>query len=119
MNYHLVQTNSGTYLELFASPTPLSTEQDALDLLALCGEHDTNLLMLHGTALSPDFFELKTRVAGLMLQKFINYSMKVAVLITPEQFNYGRFAEMARESASSNQIRFFTDPAAAHRWLGE
>ena len=117
MDYSLVQTESGQYLEFYTTAALLATEQDALDVIALCGEHDTNSLLLHGPTLAPGFFDLKTGIAGAILQKFVNYSMRVAIVVTPEQVGHGRFAEMAGESATSNQVRIYTDHTSAAQWL--
>ena len=117
MDYSMVPTESGQYLELYTTVAPLTTEQDALDVIALCGEHDTYSLLLHGAALTLGFFDLKTGIAGAILQKFVNYSMRVAIVVAPEQIGHGRFAEMAGESATSNQVRIYTDQPSAAQWL--
>ena len=39
MNYQIIEIDNKKYIELISSSQPLSTENDALDLVALCGEH--------------------------------------------------------------------------------
>lgn len=88
-----------------------------MDLVALCGENDTNLLMIHREALSDDFFKLKTGVAGAVLQKFINYSIKAAIII-PDQLGFGpRFRELASEANKGNQYRFYASRLEAENWF--
>ncbi len=62
MNYQIREIESKKYIELISTTEPLSTENDALDLVALCWEHETYALMIHYAALSEDFFKLKTKL---------------------------------------------------------
>ncbi|BFH69844.1 PadR family transcriptional regulator [Paenibacillus dendritiformis] len=117
MNYKIVENGTKKYIELISGPTPISTEQDAVDLVALCREHDLDFLMLHGEALSEDFFNLRTGVAGRMMQKFITYSVKTAVVIPDPSVNKGRFKEMVTESNRSNQFGVFASREDAESWL--
>ncbi len=52
-----------------------------LDFVGICVENDVYLLILYVDAFSEDFFNLKTGLAGMMLQKFINYHIRVAVIL--------------------------------------
>ncbi|TVX92398.1 DUF4180 domain-containing protein [Paenibacillus agilis] len=55
--------------------------QSALDLMATVRyETDCDRIVLHKSILSESFFDLKTRLAGDILQKFINYYVKVAIV---------------------------------------
>lgn len=117
MNYKVMENGTKKYIELISSQTPLNTEQDAVDLVALCREHDLDFLMLHGEALSEDFFNLRTGVAGRMMQKFITYSVKTAVVIPDPSVNKGRFKEMVTESNRSNQFGVFASREDAESWL--
>lgn len=117
MNYKIVEDGTKKYIEFISAQTPLSTEQDAVDLVALCKENDTYLLMLHSHALSEDFFKLRTGVAGKMIQKFINYYVKTAAVIPMELVNNGKFKEMVLESNKSNHFRVFETREDAESWL--
>ncbi len=117
MNYKLVENNNTKYIEVFSCAKQLKTASDALDLVALCGENDTNLLMIHSEALSEDFFKLKTGVAGEILQKFINYAIKAAIIIPDQSRLVVRFRELVSEANKGNQYRFFAISADAQKWL--
>lgn len=117
MDYKIVTTGDIKYIEVLSCVSPLSTEQDALDLVALCGEHDTNLLMLHYDAISEDFYKLKTGVAGRILQKFVNYYIKAAAVIPLDKINKGSFKAMVSETNRGNQFRIFSDKEDAAKWL--
>jgi hypothetical protein len=55
----------------------ISHTQDALDLIGLLGSCDCRSLIIHERNLHKDFFHLKTRLAGEILQKFSNYNVKL------------------------------------------
>ncbi|MCY9762182.1 DUF4180 domain-containing protein [Paenibacillus alvei] len=117
MNYKIIEIGTKRYMELLSSQTPLSTEQDAVDLVALCGENDADLLLVHGNALVEDFYSLRTGVAGRMIQKFTNYGVKTAVIIPDQALNKGRFTEMVVESNRSNHFGVFETREDAESWL--
>ncbi|MBD3649227.1 MAG: DUF4180 domain-containing protein [Pseudomonadales bacterium] len=67
--------------------------------------------------LGPDFFDLGTRLAGELMQKFVNYRLKMAVVV-PQPERYGeRFCELAREHRTHPEIRFIETEAKAREWL--
>ncbi|MFZ6029306.1 MAG: DUF4180 domain-containing protein [Chloroflexota bacterium] len=117
MTYTLIEQNGKTYLECLPGMAPIAGERDALDLVALCGEHEMHRLLLHGIHLPPAFFDLKTGLAGEVLLKFSNYRIKVAAVVTPDQVGTGRFAEMAMESNHFDEFGVFYARPAAERWL--
>lgn len=81
MKYQVVEKGSNRYIEVVSSETPVKTGQDALELAELCGEAKTDRLMIHREALPEDFFRLRSGVAGAVLQKFITYSLKTAIIL--------------------------------------
>ncbi len=117
MNYRVIEKTGGKYIECLSAERTLDTEQDALDLLSICMENDTNLLVIHAAALADDFFKLKTGVAGMMLQKFVNYRIKTAVILTGEMVFKGKFKDMLAESSRGNNFRIFDSITEAETWL--
>ena len=63
------------------SATPIVTDvQSALDLIATIGwEHKLSKAVVNKEALSEDFFDLSTRLAGDVVQKFVNYRWQLAI----------------------------------------
>ncbi|MFB6365346.1 DUF4180 domain-containing protein [Paenibacillus elgii] len=117
MKVQVIERGTKKYVEYASVETPLRTGQDALDLNAACLENDTNLLLLHAEALSDDFFNLRTGLAGEMLQKFVNYRVKAALIITNELTVKGRFKEMLAEANKGNDFRVFGSVGEAEAWL--
>ncbi|MED2038743.1 DUF4180 domain-containing protein [Bacillus wiedmannii] len=59
----------------------ISDVQSALDTMATVQyEVDAKHIIIHKSLISEDFFDLKTRLAGDILQKFINYKVKIAIV---------------------------------------
>ncbi|WP_054975647.1 DUF4180 domain-containing protein [Paenibacillus sp. A3] len=104
-------------MECASAEAPLRTGQDTLDLIAACIEHDTNLLVVHAETLSDDFFNLRTGLAGEMLQKFVNYRLKTAIIITNELIVKGKFKELLAEANKGNDFRVFGSAGEAEGWL--
>jgi PadR family transcriptional regulator AphA len=107
---------SGKYIETIQGEFIIEKEEDALDLLSLCGEHEISCLLIHYENLSAGFFDLRTGLAGSVLQKFVLYRLKTAAIIPPEKIE-GRFGEMVREANRGNQFRVFNTSAEAVAWL--
>jgi len=67
--------------------------------------------------LGSEFFDLRTGLAGEFFQKFINYRVRVALII-PDPSRYGdRFRELAREHSSHRMIRVVGSRDEAEMWL--
>ncbi|MES5894009.1 MULTISPECIES: DUF4180 domain-containing protein [Bacillus] len=59
----------------------ISDVQSALDFMATVQyEADSKWIVINKSLISESFFDLKTRLAGDILQKFINYSVKIAIV---------------------------------------
>ncbi|EPR14069.1 DUF4180 domain-containing protein [Ruminiclostridium papyrosolvens] len=117
MNYQIRKIGSKKYIEVISTTESISTENDALDLIALCWEHEANALMIHYETLSEDFFKLKTKVASNIIQKFINYGIKAAAIVPQETIQKGRFKEMALETNKGNHFRLYESKEEVEKWL--
>ncbi len=67
-------------LEIDATGAEIGSERSAVDLIGDTYGQDIDLIAIPLSRLSPDFLDLKTGVAGHFLQKFINYSYRVAII---------------------------------------
>ncbi|MCX5779751.1 MAG: DUF4180 domain-containing protein [Firmicutes bacterium] len=117
MDYKVKEIDKQRYIECAAVGTCIENEGDALDLVAACFENDTNRLLLEEGILPPEFYELRTGLAGKILQKFVNYSIRVAAVIDPETVNQGRFREMVLELNQGCHFRVFDNCTDAGEWL--
>jgi hypothetical protein len=60
---------------------------------------------------------LKTRLAGTVFQKFANYHLKGAAIISFGKIKSERFKELMFECNRGNLFRFFEDKEIAAKWL--
>lgn len=109
--------NNTSYAECVAKQKIITIEQDAVNLIGLCGYHHTNNLLLYADNVDDRFFELKSTLAGNVLQKFMNYYMRVAMIMKDDLSDNKRFKEMALETNKGNYFRIFKDKQKAVDWL--
>ena len=94
--------------------------QTASDIsAALSASVERGGLVLDEKDLSADFFDLKTGLAGQVLQKFVNYRTKLAVIVRDPAGYGARFSELAYEHRTHPTVRFFTAEQSARQWLSQ
>jgi len=74
-------------------------------------------LILTESDLAREFFDLRSGLAGELFQKFINYKVRIAIVLRDPSAYGERFAELAYEHASHNLIRFVRSQNEANDWL--
>lgn len=105
-------------MSLYRNVSRLNNTGDILELLGNARSTGTRKVLIHSSDLNRDFFNLRSGVAGEFLQKFINYSIEVAILLSSEDIKDNpRFQEMVGESNSIGSIGYFTQESMAKSWL--
>ena len=84
----------------------IATIQDTLDLIADVSYSGADRLIIPMERLSPDFFSLKTRFAGEMLQKCVNYGMRIAIIGDSSGFSSKSLHDFIRESNRGRHVFF-------------
>lgn len=116
MTYQIVEKNEQRYMLLNPIGKSIQCEQDAMDLITVCFENNIKFLLIHGDRISDSFLNLKTGLAGFVLQKFMAYGIKIAVILD-ESRTKGRFKEFLVESNKGNAFRSFNNSDEAETWL--
>lgn len=81
MNFEKVEANGITIAIVKEDSCVITDVQSALDLIATASYYTgSDRMVIEKTLISESFFDLKTRLAGEILQKFINYKVKVAIV---------------------------------------
>ncbi len=81
--------------------------QSALDLIATVQyETDCDKLIVYKSCVADDFFILSTGIAGEILQKFINYRKKVAIVGDYSKYTSKPLKDFIYESNNGNSIYF-------------
>ncbi|MCK6626247.1 MAG: DUF4180 domain-containing protein [Anaerolineae bacterium] len=94
-------------------------ERDILDLVSACSEYGIHNILIYEANFSPEFFDLKTTLAGALFQKFAHYYLRGAAVISLGNITSQRFKELILESNKGNRFRFFEDKTAAEKWLAQ
>lgn len=84
--------------------------QSALDFMATINyETGCNRIILNKSAICEDFFDLKTRIAGEILQKFINYHVKIAIVGDFSGYSSKSLKDFIYESNKGRDIFFLSN----------
>lgn len=105
INYHTT-TDGYKVAEIIPGEVIINEPEDILDLMVEAGYNGCEKLILHGESLSDSFFDLKTRVAGEILQKFSNYRMKLAIVGDFSAIKSKSLRDFIRESNNRGTITF-------------
>ncbi|MBM4382747.1 MAG: DUF4180 domain-containing protein [Deltaproteobacteria bacterium] len=86
----------------------LRAERDALDAMGEAYGSEYDWLAIPVARFAPECFELKTRVLGEMLQKFVNYGVRVAIVGDVGAYVAGSdsFRDFVRETNRGRQLWF-------------
>jgi hypothetical protein len=106
MNFEIISQN-GTLVAVVASDQKeIKTAQDALELIANCGYQGAQKIIVHEQNLNPQFFDLKSGLAGDVLQKFSNYNASLAVVGDFAKFDSKSLRDFIYESNKGNRVCF-------------
>lgn len=101
-------TNKGLVLELVPE-FKVETYHDLIDIVATT-RYEENIddihIAVHKASLHEDFFDLKTRYAGEMLQKLINYGVRMAVIGDFNMYSSKALRDFIREANRTGDFIF-------------
>jgi len=92
--------------EILPGSDLIVSPDDILDSMAEARFNGSDRMIIHEKSFHPDFFELKTKVAGEILQKFSNYRMKLAIIGDFSGLKSRSLKEFIRESNRTGIINF-------------
>jgi len=107
MNIKKIVKNNISIALIESDELVLTYVQSALDLMATVKyETGCSRMALNKAAISEDFFKLSTCIAGEILQKFINYHVKVAIIGDFSMYNSKALKDFIYESNNGKDIFF-------------
>jgi len=108
-------TKEGHVITASEAGIAVKTPSDISDVISACiGKYG---LILTPDDLSPEFFDLRTGLAGELFQKCVNYRVRIAIIV-PDPNAYGdRFSELAYEHQSHDVVRIVPSEDNARAWL--
>jgi hypothetical protein len=115
-----IQTKNG--IALVGSGEPVITDtQSALDLMATV-KHETGCdrIAIEKSAVAEDFFVLSTGLAGEILQKFVTYQVKLAIVGDYSRYTSKPLRDFIYESNNGRHIFFVgTEEEAVAKLTGD
>jgi alpha/beta hydrolase len=94
--------------EIISDDIVLQTVEDVVDLIGNMSYQGFDKLIIHEENIISDFFELKNKIAGNILQKFSQYSMPLAIIGDFEKYESKSLNDFIFESNKGKQINFVT-----------
>lgn len=90
---------------------PIRSERDALDLIGDAGYQGAQWVVIPAERFDEAFFQLSTRVAGDVIQKFVQYGMGIVVLggISRHTEASSALRDFVRECNRGRQAWFLAD----------
>ena len=92
--------------EILSDEILLNTLEDGLDLLGNLYYQGFERIIIYEKNITPDFFDLKTKIAGDILQKFAQYQMPLTIVGDFSKFNSKSLNDFISESNKGKQIYF-------------
>lgn len=92
--------------EVISDEIMIHSAQDGLDLLGNIYYQDFDRVILYEKNITPDFFDLKTKIAGDILQKFSNYRVQLAIVGDFSQYDSKSIKDFIFESNTTRHINF-------------
>jgi hypothetical protein len=95
-------------LEYPAEGPVLSNDRAIMDLIADGRSNSADMVVVPVARFSPEFFQLRTRLAGELLQKFVNYQLRLTIL-----------GDLTKESSESQSLQAFIRESnrGLHLWF--
>lgn len=118
MEISIIKENNIEIAVVSSNEILIKDVQSALDLMATV-QFDTGCdrIIINKEAICEDFFHLSTKLAGEILQKFINYRKKLAVVGDFSVYSSKSLKDFIYESNNGKDIFFLPDQNQAVKKL--
>lgn len=114
MNIDVINKNNVDIAIISSDDILINDVQSSLDLLATVNyETGCDRMVLNKSVIVEDFFDLKTKLAGDILQKYINYKMKIAIVGDYSMYNSKSLNDFIYECNKGKDIFFLSNEKEA------
>ncbi|WP_417354092.1 DUF4180 domain-containing protein [Flavobacterium sp.] len=100
------QTDNLTLAEIISQNIIITTVEDGRDLVGNLYYQGFDKVVLHEKNITPSFFDLKTRMAGEILQKFSNYKIRLAIVGDFDKYESKSLNDFIFESNKGSTVNF-------------
>ena len=117
MNVVVHNKNGNKIAEIISDDVIINNLQDALDLMANISYQEINKIIIKENNITTDFYKLRSGLAGEILQKCVNYGIKIAIVGDFEKYESESLKAFIVESNRGNQFFFVPDISEAKEKL--
>lgn len=117
MNIEVHEKGDEKIAEVTADELLITNAEEALQILVDLYYQECDSIILYEQNISPDFFDLKTGLAGEILQKFSNYRMRLAIVGDFSKYPGQSIKDFIFESNKGRHINFLSSVAEAKEKL--
>jgi hypothetical protein len=100
--------NNTNIAEIITDDEIIKTTEDGLDLLGNLYYQGFDKIIVHEKNITPAFFDLKTGIAGEILQKFSTYRVRLAIMGDFSRYQSKSLKDFIFESNKMGQIYFLS-----------
>lgn len=121
MKYELIELENKTkVVRMKDESIVISDEQSFLDVfMTISYETGENRFVINKSNLTEEFFDLSNKIAGGILQKVINYKMKLAIIGDYSKYESKALKDFMYECNHGNDIFFVDNEYNALRMLNK
>ena len=95
--------------EIITDKVILRSTEDGLELLGNLYYQGFDKIIIHEKNITPEFFDLKTKIAGNILQKFAQYQMPLIIVGDFSKYKSKSLNDFIFESNKGSQVNFVSD----------
>lgn len=106
MNVHVYKENNNQVAEITSDDVLLASLDNALDLIGNISYSGFDRVILHAKNITPEFFDLKTKLAGEILQKFTTYRLRLCIVGDFTNVESKSLRDFIYESNKGRQVNF-------------
>ncbi|MHA3788952.1 DUF4180 domain-containing protein [Flavobacterium hauense] len=106
MHLNFIQTATQKITVVQSEEIVFYNAEDAAELLMNCRYNDSESIIVYEHNLPPAFFDLKTKLAGDILQKFSTYQGRLAIIGDFSKYESQSLKDFIYESNKKGRINF-------------
>ena len=100
------QINNTAIAEVISQGIVINNIEDGIDLVGNVYYQGFDKVILHEKNITPDFFDLKTIMAGEILQKFSNYRVRLIIVGDFTRYESRSLKDFIFESNNGRMVNF-------------
>ena len=113
MNFQIFEINNQKIAKVMVEQVVITNAQEALGVIANAYYQEATSIIIEERQLDSNFFDLRSKLAGEVLQKCANYQMKLAIIGEFEKFKSESLQAFIVECNRGRSVFFVADTETA------